>query len=62
MDMYVRMYDELKKREDDNPSIGIVLCEETDEDELRREISRQKAIFQLQQKEKAALREVGADE
>ena len=30
--MYVRMYDELKKSEDDNPTIGIVLCSETDED------------------------------
>ena len=85
MDMYVRMYDELKKGDDDNPTIGLVLCEETDEDiarysilhgneqlfaskskyklylpneeELRREISRQKAIFQLQQQEKAALEE-----
>ena len=32
MDMYVRMYDELKKSPDDNPTIGIVLCSETDED------------------------------
>jgi hypothetical protein len=32
MDMYVRMYDELKKAKDDNPTIGIVLCSETDED------------------------------
>ena len=32
MDMYVRMYDNLKKREDDNPTIGILLCTETDED------------------------------
>ena len=32
MDMYVRMYDELKKVPDDNPTIGIVLCSETDED------------------------------
>lgn len=30
--MYVRMYDELRKAEDDNPTIGIVLCSETDED------------------------------
>ena len=30
--MYVRMYDELRKTEDDNPTIGIVLCSETDED------------------------------
>lgn len=32
MDMYVRMYDELKRGEDDNPTIGIVLCSETDSD------------------------------
>ena len=32
MDMYVRMYDELKKAKDDDPTIGIVLCSETDED------------------------------
>lgn len=31
MDMYVRMYDDLKRREDDNPTIGIVLCTETSE-------------------------------
>ena len=33
--MYVRMYDELKKAPDDNPTIGIVLCSETDEDIAR---------------------------
>ena len=74
MDMYVRMYDELKKAKDDNPTIGIVLCADTDEDiarysvlkgneqlyatkyklylpteeELRREIERQKEIYQIQ--------------
>ena len=32
MDMYVKMYDELKKAKDDNSTIGIVLCSETDED------------------------------
>lgn len=35
MDMYVRMFDELRKREDDGPTIGIVLCSETDEDVAR---------------------------
>lgn len=30
MDMYIRMYDELKKGADDNPTIGILLCAETD--------------------------------
>lgn len=32
MDMYIRMYDELKRSEGDNPTIGIVLCSDTDED------------------------------
>ncbi|WP_255373911.1 PDDEXK nuclease domain-containing protein [[Flexibacter] sp. ATCC 35208] len=31
MDMYVRMYNDLKKRDDDNPTIGIILCTEKDE-------------------------------
>lgn len=35
MDMYIRMYDELKKNADDNPTLGIVLCTETDEDIAR---------------------------
>ncbi len=35
MDMYIRMYDELKRSEGDNPTIGIVLCSETDEDIAR---------------------------
>ena len=35
MDMYVRMYDELKRGEGDNPTIGIVLCSDTDEDIAR---------------------------
>ena len=74
MDMYVRMYDELKRTEGDNPTIGIVLCSETDtdiarysilkgneqifatkyklylptEEQLRREIERQKELFHLQ--------------
>jgi hypothetical protein len=68
----------LKHSEGDNPTLGIVLCTETDEDiarysilhgneqlfaskyklfipteeELRAEIESQKAIFELQQKEK----------
>ena len=31
MDMYVRMFDALKRGADDNPTIGIVLCAEKDE-------------------------------
>ena len=77
MEMYVNMYDELMREESDNPTLGIVLCSETDEDiaryllndtknvymskyllcmpsqeELKREIERQKALFLLQQNEK----------
>lgn len=32
MDMYIRMYDEMKRNESDNPTLGIVLCSDTDED------------------------------
>ena len=72
------MYDDLKRTEGDNPTIGIVLCSDTDKDiarysilngnkqlfaakympylpteeELRREIERQKEIFMLQQQDK----------
>jgi predicted nuclease of restriction endonuclease-like (RecB) superfamily len=75
LDMYVRMYDKLKRKDNDNPTIGILLCTETDqtiaqysvlnenkqlfasmymeylptEEELSKEILRQKEIFQLQQ-------------
>ena len=35
MDMYIRMYDELKRSEGDNPTIGIVLCSDTDKDVAR---------------------------
>lgn len=31
MDMYVRMFDALKRGEDDNPTIGIILCDSKDE-------------------------------
>ena len=30
LDMYVRMYDDLKKQENDNPTIGLLLCTDTD--------------------------------
>ena len=35
MDMYIRMYDELKRDASDNPTLGIVLCADTDEDIAR---------------------------
>ncbi|MFG6432021.1 PDDEXK nuclease domain-containing protein [Roseateles sp. LYH14W] len=31
MDMYVRMFDDLKRGEDDNPTIGLILCDSKDE-------------------------------
>lgn len=30
LDMYVRMYDDLKKQKNDNPTIGLLLCTDTD--------------------------------
>ena len=71
MDMYLQMYDKMKKGPDDNPTIGIILCAETDsdvarystlakndqmfaakyklylpnEEDLRREIKRQKELY-----------------
>ncbi len=35
MDMYVRMYEELKRTEGDNPTIGLILCSETSRDIAR---------------------------
>ncbi len=35
MDMYVRMYDQLKRTEGDNPTIGLLLCSNTSEDMAR---------------------------
>ncbi len=35
MDMYVRMFDDLKRGEDDNPTIGIILCDSKDETVVR---------------------------
>ena len=31
MDMYVRMFDELKRGEEDNPTLGIIFCTDKDE-------------------------------
>lgn len=78
MDMYVKMYDELVRPDWHNPTIGILLCSDTDEDvahysvlngndqlyaakyltymptqdELRREIERQKVFFELQNRDR----------
>ena len=35
MDMYIRIYDELKRASDDNPTLGIILCSDTDDDIAR---------------------------
>ena len=35
MDMYVRMYDELKTGLDDNPTVGIILCLQKDASVVR---------------------------
>ncbi|MBO7382393.1 MAG: DUF1016 family protein [Muribaculaceae bacterium] len=35
MDMYVKIYDQIKRSEGDNPTIGILLCADTDEDVAR---------------------------
>jgi predicted nuclease of restriction endonuclease-like (RecB) superfamily len=35
MDMYVRMYDDLKRGTDDNPTVGIILCAQKDNSVVR---------------------------
>ena len=40
IDMYVRMYDDLKCKDGDNPTIGILLCSETNEDIARYSVLR----------------------
>lgn len=35
MDMYLQIYDQMKRGEGDNPTIGIILCSETDSDVAR---------------------------
>lgn len=78
MDMYLQMFDEMWKQPEDKPTIGIILCADTDgdvvrysslskneqlyatkyklylptEEELRREIERQKEIYQIQHESK----------
>ena len=46
MDMYVRMFDDLKRSKDDNPTIGILLCTETDKTVVKYSIlSESKQLF-----------------
>ena len=35
MDMYVRMYDDLRRGPDDNPTVGIILCDDKDASVVR---------------------------
>lgn len=35
MDMYVRMYDDLKRGPGDNPTVGLLLCEHKDQAVVR---------------------------
>ena len=35
MDMYIRMFDDLRRTEGDNPTIGLLLCAETSKDIAR---------------------------
>ena len=35
MDMYVRMYDDLRRGKDDNSTVGILLCEHKDQSVVR---------------------------
>jgi len=47
MDMYVRMFDDLKRTENDNPTIGLLLCSETSEDIARYSVLHEsKQLFQ----------------
>lgn len=41
MDMYVRMFDDLKRNPDDNPTVGIILCEDKDETVVRYSVLRE---------------------
>jgi len=45
MKMYVRMWDERVKEQTDNPTLGIVLCSETDEDIARYMLADEDNIF-----------------
>jgi predicted nuclease of restriction endonuclease-like (RecB) superfamily len=77
MDMYVRMFDDLQRGEDDNPTVGLILCTEKDrtivkysvlnenkqlfaskymlylpsEEELARELEREKRLIEMKMEE-----------
>nr|WP_237249434.1 PDDEXK nuclease domain-containing protein [Sphingobacterium faecale] len=35
MNIYVRIFDEIKRKQDDNPTIGLLLCTEIDRTVLK---------------------------
>jgi hypothetical protein len=46
MDTYIRLYDDKHKSEDDNPTIGLVLCSEKSEAVVKYSVlSEQKQLF-----------------
>ena len=46
MDMYVRMYDELRRGPEDNPTVGVILCARKDETVVRYSVlSEHKRMF-----------------
>ncbi|KPQ35669.1 MAG: hypothetical protein HLUCCA11_08875 [Phormidesmis priestleyi Ana] len=47
MDTYVRLYEERFRREDDNPTIGLILCAEKNEAILRKERLRHRKVLRL---------------
>lgn len=45
MDMYIKMYDDKKRTEGDGPTLGIILCADTDEDIARYAINENNQLF-----------------
>jgi hypothetical protein len=51
MDMYVRMYDDLRRGEGDNPTVGILLCDNKDKSVVRYSVlNESKQLFASQYK------------
>ncbi len=45
MDMYVKMYDEIKRTEGDSPTLGLILCADTDEDVVKYAMRDKEQLF-----------------
>lgn len=43
--MYTKMYDEYKKEKDDNPTLGIILCADTDKDVMKYVLNDNEQVF-----------------